>query len=110
MNPKDFEVFESFAYAIVIPKLVELGLSYEALLLGDEYGGGFVLILVLFILLVIVGIVRGNVPMNPASIAMALLIGGGFWFLVAWAVATAAVDVETDIAESQKPTADDSTA
>ena len=59
------------------------------------------------ILLVIVGIVRGNVPMNPGSIAMALLIGGGFWFLVAWAVATAAVDVETDIAESEAPTADD---
>ena len=52
------------------------------------------------VLLVIVGIARGNVPMNPASIAMALLIGGGFWFLVSWAVATAAVDVETGIAES----------
>jgi hypothetical protein len=48
------------------------------------------------ILLVIVGIVRGNVPANPASIAMALLIGGGMWFLVSWAVATAAVDVEAD--------------
>ena len=51
-------------------------------------------------LLVVVGILRGNVPMNPASIAMALLIGGGFWFLVSWAVATAAVDVESDIAEN----------
>lgn len=52
------------------------------------------------VLLVIVGIARGNVPMNPASIAMALLIGGGFWFLVSWAVATAAVDVETGIADA----------
>jgi hypothetical protein len=52
------------------------------------------------ILLVIIGIVRGTVPMNPASIAMALLIGGGFWFLVSWAVATAAVDVESDVEES----------
>ncbi len=52
------------------------------------------------ILLVIVGIFRGNVPTNPASIAMALLIGGGFWFLVSWAVATAAVDVESDVEES----------
>lgn len=49
------------------------------------------------ILLVVVGIVRGNVPAHPASIAMALLIGGGFWFLVAWAVARTAVDVENDI-------------
>ncbi len=46
------------------------------------------------ILLTVVGIFRGNVPTNPASIAVALLIGGGVWFVVSWAVATAAVDVE----------------
>jgi hypothetical protein len=51
--------------------------------------------------LTIVGIVRGTVPPNPASIAMALLIGGGVWFVVSWAVATAAVDVEQDLAEAQ---------
>ncbi|MEM7537645.1 MAG: hypothetical protein AAF639_36075, partial [Chloroflexota bacterium] len=49
------------------------------------------------ILLTLVGIARGNVPMNPASMGMALLIGGGMWFLVSWAVATAATDVEQDI-------------
>jgi len=49
------------------------------------------------IALTLVGIARGNVPPNPASIAMALLIGGGVWFVVSWAVATAAVDVERDI-------------
>ena len=48
--------------------------------------------------LTVIGIVRGNVPTNPASIAMALLIGGGVWFVVSWAVATAAVDVEEDAA------------
>lgn len=53
------------------------------------------------ILLTLVGIARGNVPANPASIGMALLIGGGFWFLVAWAVATAAVDVERDVAAAE---------
>ena len=53
------------------------------------------------IALTVVGIVRGNVPLNPASIGMALLIGGGSWFLVSWAVATAAVDVERDIAEEE---------
>ncbi|MEX1020907.1 MAG: hypothetical protein WDZ49_14690 [Litorilinea sp.] len=51
--------------------------------------------------LTVVGIVRGNVPMNPASIGMALLIGGGVWFLVSWAVATAAADVEQDVASAE---------
>ena len=51
--------------------------------------------------LTVVGIVRGTVPPNPASIAIALLIGGGVWFVVSWAVATAAADVETDLVEAQ---------
>jgi hypothetical protein len=51
--------------------------------------------------LTLVGIVRGTVPPNPASIAVALLIGGGVWFVVSWAVATAAVDVEKDLVEAQ---------
>ncbi|MFZ1756012.1 MAG: hypothetical protein WBO46_06765 [Caldilineaceae bacterium] len=55
------------------------------------------------ILLTIVGILRGNVPPHPASIGMALLIGGGVWFLVAWAVASAAVDVEKDIDTENTP-------
>lgn len=50
--------------------------------------------------LTLVGIVRGNVPLQPASILMALLIGGGVWFVVAWAVATAALDVEADGVEA----------
>lgn len=49
------------------------------------------------IALVIVGIIRGNVPLHPANMAVALLIGGGMWFLVSWAVATAAIDVEADM-------------
>jgi uncharacterized membrane protein len=53
------------------------------------------------ILLTVVGIVRGNVPLNPASIGMALLIGGGVWFVVAWAVATAATDVDRDLADQE---------
>ncbi len=51
------------------------------------------------VLLTLVGVVRGNVPPNPASVAIALLIGGGMWFLVSWAVATAAVDVDNDVAD-----------
>jgi drug/metabolite transporter (DMT)-like permease len=49
----------------------------------------------------VTGIVRGNVPLNPASIGIALLIGGGVWFLVAWAVAAAAVDVEQDVKSNE---------
>jgi hypothetical protein len=49
------------------------------------------------LLLTIVGIFRGEVPMGPANILVALLLGGGVWFVIAWAVATAAVDVENDL-------------
>lgn len=51
--------------------------------------------------LVLIGIARGNVPLNPLSIVMALVISGGSWGLVAWAIATAARDVESDLAESE---------
>ncbi len=51
------------------------------------------------IILAIVGIVRGNVPLNPLSIFLALLISGGSWGVVSWAVTTAVVDVESDLAE-----------
>jgi hypothetical protein len=51
------------------------------------------------IALAVVGIVRGTVPANPLSIFLALLISGGSWGVVSWAVATAIIDVERDIAE-----------
>lgn len=50
------------------------------------------------ILLAIVGIVRGTAPVNVLSIFLALLISGGSWGVVSWAVATAVVDVEQDAA------------
>jgi hypothetical protein len=56
----------------------------------------------LAILLALAGIARGNVPLNPLSIMLALLISGGSWGLVAWAVATAATDVEADVAEAER--------
>ena len=56
----------------------------------------------LAILLALVGVARGNVPLTPLSIMLALLISGGSWGLVAWAVATAAVDVEADVAEAER--------
>jgi len=53
------------------------------------------------IALAIVGIIRGNVPLNLVSIFLALLISGGAWGVVAWAVATAAADVDADLAEAE---------
>jgi hypothetical protein len=52
-------------------------------------------------LLAIVGILRGNVPMNALSIFLALLISGGSWGVVSWAVTTATVDVEQEVAEAE---------
>jgi hypothetical protein len=52
------------------------------------------------IVLAVVGILRGNVPAKPLSIFLALLISGGSWGLVSWAVATAVVDVERDVGEA----------
>jgi hypothetical protein len=49
--------------------------------------------------LAIVGIVRGVVPLNALSVLLALLISGGSWFVVSWAITTAVVDVERDVAE-----------
>ncbi len=51
--------------------------------------------------LAIVGIARGTVPLNPLSIFLALLISGGSWGVVSWAVTTAVVDVEQDLAEDK---------
>ena len=50
------------------------------------------------ITLAVVGIIRGNVPLNPVSIVLALGISGLSWGVVSWAIATAVMDVEGDIA------------
>jgi hypothetical protein len=50
------------------------------------------------VILALVGIIRGNVPLNPLSILLALVISGGSWGVVSWAVTTAVVDVERDLA------------
>jgi ABC-type transport system involved in cytochrome bd biosynthesis fused ATPase/permease subunit len=54
------------------------------------------------IALAVVGIIRGAVPANPLSIFLALLISGGSWGVVSWAVTTAIVDVERDVAEDAR--------
>ncbi|MBC7223891.1 MAG: hypothetical protein H5T59_06425 [Anaerolineae bacterium] len=44
--------------------------------------------------LVLVGLARGFAPLTPSTVLLALLISGGSWGLVAWAVTTAALDSE----------------
>ncbi|MGE5601544.1 MAG: hypothetical protein ACM30E_00745 [Nitrososphaerales archaeon] len=53
------------------------------------------------IVLAIVGILKGTVPPNPLSIFLALLISGGSWGIVSWAVTTAIMDVERDAGEEK---------
>lgn len=52
---------------------------------------------ILGLLLTVLGIMRGAVPLQPANLALALTIGFGVWFIVSWAVAQAARDVEEDL-------------
>ncbi|HID64245.1 MAG TPA: hypothetical protein EYP49_16115 [Anaerolineae bacterium] len=52
----------------------------------------------------VVGLVKGSAtaPLTARSLIMAIIISGGTWGLVSWAIATAAVDVERDVAEAEK--------
>jgi hypothetical protein len=59
------------------------------------------------IILAMIGIFRGTVPAQPLSILLALLISGGSWGVVSWAVTTAVVDVETDLAQGAEAGADE---
>ena len=44
-------------------------------------------------LLTVIGLVRGGfAPLTPWSLFFGILIGGGVWGLVSWAIATAASD------------------
>jgi hypothetical protein len=57
---------------------------------------------VLGILLTIVGILRDpTTPVTAWSLGMGTLIAGGTWGLVSWAIATAAVEVERDVADAE---------
>ena len=54
----------------------------------------------LAVVLSIVGILRNpDIPANPQSILIATAISGLTWGLIAWAIATAALDVEDEIEE-----------
>jgi hypothetical protein len=54
------------------------------------------------ILLTIIGIFRDpTTPVTAWSLGMGALISGGTWGLVSWAIATAAVEVERDVADAE---------
>jgi hypothetical protein len=54
------------------------------------------------IILTIVGILRDpTTPVTAWSLGVGSLISGVTWGLVSWAIATAAVEVENDVAEAE---------
>ena len=58
------------------------------------------------IVLTVVGIFRDPTTAVTAwSLGMGILISGGTWGVVSWAIATAAVEVERDLAEGKDDTA-----
>jgi hypothetical protein len=55
------------------------------------------------ILLTVIGVFRDpTTPVNAWSLIVGALISGGTWGLVSWAIATAAVEVERDVAETEE--------
>jgi hypothetical protein len=57
----------------------------------------------LAIVMAVAGLIKGSAtaPLTARSLVMAIFISGGTWGLVSWAIATAAVDVERDVAEAE---------
>jgi hypothetical protein len=48
-------------------------------------------------LLTVIGLLFGNfVPLTPRSLLLGILIGGGSWGVVSWAIAWAACDAMAD--------------
>ena len=51
-------------------------------------------------LLTVVGLVMGNLaPLTPRSLILGILLGGGSWGIVSWAIAAAAASVTTGLQE-----------
>jgi hypothetical protein len=56
------------------------------------------------IIMAVVGLVRGSdtAPLSVRSVVMAVVISGGTWGLISWAIATAVVEVERDVANAEE--------
>lgn len=54
------------------------------------------------ILMAVIGLVRGAAtsPLTVRSVLMAVVISGATWGIISWAIATAVVEVERDVAEA----------
>ena len=53
--------------------------------------------------LVVIGLLRGTLAQfSWQGLLIGVLVGGGSWGLVSWAIATAAVEVERDVAEAEE--------
>ena len=51
-------------------------------------------------LLTVIGLLAGNLaPLTLRSLLLGILLGGGSWGLVSWAIASAAVDATADLDE-----------
>jgi hypothetical protein len=60
------------------------------------------------IVMALIGLLRGSstTPLTARSIMMAVLISGGTWGVVSWAIATAVVEVEQDVANVEDEASD----
>ncbi len=52
-------------------------------------------------LLVLIGVVRGNVPADARALVVALLVGSGSWGVLIWAFARATYDLENDLCDEE---------
>ena len=55
-------------------------------------------------LFTIIGLLKGDfAPLTFRSLVLGILLGGGSWALVSWAIATAAADTMTDEDADEQP-------
>ncbi len=55
-------------------------------------------------LLTLVGLLAGNLaPLTLRSLLLGILLGGGSWGVVSWAIASAASDAASDAVEDSEP-------
>lgn len=61
------------------------------------------------IVLSVAGMIRntGLAALTPVSLLLVVLIAGGSWGVVAWAITTAVYDVEDDVANGDEPATPD---
>jgi hypothetical protein len=66
-----------------------------------KVGLGFALVA---IIMAIIGLARGSdsAPVTARSVIMAVVISGGTWGLISWAIATAVVEVERDVRNAEE--------